>query len=364
MSTDADAAPTGLDLAAVEPLLADRLGPREGGAYRATLVGGGKSNVTYLVDWADRALVIRRPPIGPHDPRNHDVGREYRVLSALAPTPLPTPQPILNEPTGEVIGVPFYVMERVDGRVLRKADDAPDMADPARLRRVGEALVDGLVTLHSLEPEAIGLGDLGKAQGYIERQVNRWAGQWERDQQRPIPALDEVGRRLQAALATGAVRANPDRPHLVHGDFNLGNVLIANVDQFDHVPVLRAVLDWEMATLGHPLMDLGVLIAYNGPHADQVIEEEGSVALRPGFPSPSELVELYGRRSGNDVSTAPFFEVLAMYKVLVITEDVRARYLAGGTVGAGFDVMGRSVPYLADALLETARSSSVPGLSG
>jgi aminoglycoside phosphotransferase (APT) family kinase protein len=366
MSDSSAVALVGLDLARLAPLLESRLGAREGSdVCTATLLDGGKSNMTYFVEWGDRHLVLRRPPLGEYDPRSHDISREYRLLTALDATPVPTPLPVLFQDDPSLIGVPFYVMERVPGRVLRQAAAAPDLDDPHRLQRLGEALIDGVVAIHAIHPDDVGLVDLGRYDGYIARQVERWATQWERTQQRSIPALDEVGRRLRAALARRAVDPTPERPYIVHGDYNVGNVIVAGPDDFTSSPVLRAVLDWEMATLGHPLMDLGVLASYNGPRGERVVDEdEPIVTSLAGFPSVAELVRMYGAKSGRDVSEFPFFHVLAFYKVLLITEDVRARFLAGTTVGEGYDVVGGNVPVLAEEVLALADESGIDGLSG
>jgi aminoglycoside phosphotransferase (APT) family kinase protein len=360
--TSAVADPAGLDLERLEPFFTNHAGPRDGGPYTATLLAGGKSNMTFSVEWGEHQLVLRRPPLGDYDPRTHDVGREFPLLTALEHEAVPTPRPIAFEPDGQLIGAPFYVMERVPGRVLADAEVAPDLADADRLGRLADALVDGLVAPHAVEPAAVGLADLGRHDGYIARQVDRWAAQWETTQQRRIPTLDEIGRRLRAAVERQAVDHVPPRPFIVHGDYHLGNVIVAPAEQFTTSPVLRAVLDWEMATLGHPLMDLGLLVTYNGPHGDHVVEVEKSVSSLPGFPSPNELVATYAAKSGRDVGDFAFFHVLAFYKVLVLTEDVRARFVAGTTVGNGYADMGRSVPMLAERVLDIADTSGIDGL--
>ncbi len=354
----------GIDLVRLEPFLREHLGARDGDAYGATLLSGGKSNVTYFLEWGERSLVLRRPPLGDHNPKAHDVSREFRLLTALWPTAVPVPKPIAHHDADDLIGAQFYVMDKVEGRVLREAADAPDLADETRMGRLGTALVEGMVALHSVDPADVGLAELGRADGYIERQVNRWADQWTRSQERSVPALDEIGRRLRAAIAAGTFDPNPERPYIVHGDYNVGNVIVASAEDFDRSDVLRAVLDWEMATLGHPLMDLGVLVSYNGPYADLVGETEHHVTTLPGFPSTDELAAAYGQQTGRDMSSFAFFHVLAFYKVLILTEDVRSRFLAGSTVGEGYDLVGRSVPALADRVLEIADRSGVAGLSG
>jgi len=340
------------------------VGANDTGAFTVELLSGGRSNLTFFVQWGSRQLVLRRPPLGAHDPRAHDVGREFRILSALAGTEVPVPSAVAHCTDVEVLGAPFYVMDRVSGRVLCDIADAPDMVAPARLQALAAGLVDGLAKIHSVDPSAVGLGDLGRADGYIARQVNRWAGQWETDQQRSIPAFDEIGRRLRAVIDLGIVEVDPPRPVIVHGDYNMGNVMVASADEFVAGDVLRAVLDWEMATLGHPLMDLGVLATYNGPHGSLVVSTDQLVSSVSGFPSVAELAHLYARRTGRDVADFPFFLVLAFYKVLVITEDVRRRFLAGTATGPGIEQMGAHAHELGDAVLQFATASNVAGLNG
>jgi aminoglycoside phosphotransferase (APT) family kinase protein len=339
------------------------LGPSPSGTT-LTLVGGGRSNLTYFVDHAGCEYVLRRPPAGITGASGHDVGREYRIIDALCDTPVPVPRPIAYCEDLSVIGTPFYLMQRVPGRVLARSADAPDLQEASLLRKLAAEVIAGLLVIQEVDVAQVGLAGLGRASGYVERQVDRWTRQWAERHQRSIPALDEVGRRLRCALSTGAVDKVPHHAYLVHGDYNLGNVIVAGPDSFAGGTVLRAILDWEMSTLGHPLMDLGLLTAYNGPLGHLILECDELVSDLPGFPKVPELVELYAKGSSVDVTAFDFFHVLAFYKMVVITEDVRARYVAGATDGDGFESMGKSAATLADALLDYAGRSSIVGLNG
>jgi aminoglycoside phosphotransferase (APT) family kinase protein len=336
-----------------------------GAMIEAEQLSGGRSSLTYLLRLGDRDLILRCPPSAAATGSAHDISREYRVMSALNGTDVRVPRTVLFCTDASVIGVPFYLVSRVPGRVVTTAADAPDLAEPARAKALGAALIDGMVSVHAVHPEQIGLGSLGRPDGYVQRQAERWANQWAQRKQREIPEFDELGNRLLAALRLGTVKAAPDRTTLVHGDYNLGNVMIADAASFDHRSVLRAILDWEFATLGHPLMDLGLLISYNGPYGHLLLECDPLVSSAEDFPKPDELIKMYAAVSGRDVSAMDFFYVLAFYRTLVINEDVRRRYLDGETgTREGFEHMGRTAPIIARHLLEFADQSSIAGLNG
>jgi aminoglycoside phosphotransferase (APT) family kinase protein len=336
--------------------------PNSGPAVVEPLAGG-RSNPTYFLRWGGHDLVLRTRPAGA-PPGAHDVGREYRVLTALHPTPVPVPAPIAHCTDESIIGVEFYVMRRVEGRVVTTAAGAPDLVEPDRARLLGHAMIERLAELHRVDPAAVGLADLGRGNGYVRRQVERWANQWATQGTRSIPEYDELGRRLRRALELGAVDPVPIRPTVVHGDFNLGNLLIADAGSFGAHDVVRAVLDWEFATLGHPLMDLGVLLSYNGPYGHLLLDSEPLVSSRPPFPSPDELCELYARSSDYDLGRFDFFYVLGFYRTLIINEDVRRRHLAGELTGPNLENIGRGAQELGAHLLDVADRSAVPGLDG
>ena len=240
---------TRLDL--VGPALARALGDPGWEQLEATLVSGGKSNLTFELTSDAGEAVLRRPPDGPLLPRAHDMGREARVQRALAGTAVPVAA-ILFEDAGELIGVPFYVMEKVDGYVIRGALPA-GWADSAQDRRaVADVLIDTLADLHAIDPDEIGLSGYGRPAGLGERQVRRWSDQWERSKSREIPAVDELARLLSANPPQGPGGA------IVHGDFRIDNCLLGR----QMPPTVKAVLDWELSTLGEPLADLGLFIFY------------------------------------------------------------------------------------------------------
>jgi aminoglycoside phosphotransferase (APT) family kinase protein len=336
-----------------------------GTGVAAEMLSGGRSSLTFLLRLGDRELILRCPP-GPADGGSaHDISREYRVMRALNDTGVRVPRAVLSCTDPAVIGVPFYLVSRVHGRVVTTAASAPDLAEPARAKALGTALIDGLVSVHAVDPGQIGLGSLGRPDGYVRRQAERWANQWAERKQRDIPEFDELGRRLLAALDQGTVNVVPDRATLVHGDYNLSNVMVADAASFDRGPVLRAILDWEFATLGYPLMDLGLLLSYNGPYGHLLLECDPLVSSAESFPERDELIEMYATASGRDTSDMDFFYVLAFYRTLIINEDVRRRYLAGEADGReGFEHMGRTAPVIARHLLDFANQSAIAGLNG
>lgn len=349
--------------AALSEFLARVTGDSDGRA-EMSLLSGGRSNLTYAVCFAGRDLVLRRPPLEAGGTPGHDVAREHRILAALSPAGVRAPKPLAYCEDATVLGVPFYVMERVAGRALARLEDAPDLDEPERLRLLAPEVVAGLAELHEVRPEAVGLADLGDAAGYAARQVRRWVRQWTDRAYRPIPALDEIGRRLQEVLAMESVAVAPERACLIHGDYNLGNLLVANSSEWRRGELLRAILDWEMSTLGNPLIDLGLLAAYNGPLGHLILEQDGMVWQRHGWPPVDDLVGAYARASGRDTSAFDFFYVLAWFKMVVITEELRARHLAGLSRGEGHSDLGRSAPVIAEAVLEHASRSSIAGLNG
>jgi aminoglycoside phosphotransferase (APT) family kinase protein len=324
-----------------------------GGAapLRFELLGGGRSNITYLVSGGGREWVLRRPPLGHVLPTAHDMAREHRVLAALADTDVPVPRPFALCEDPSVNDAPFYVMEYCPGVVLEF--DLPDgfAESEQERRRISLALVDTLVRLHAIDFEALGLGDFGRPAGYLERQVRRWSQQWERSKTDELPVVEELLRRLRVALP-----ASPP-PTIVHGDYRLGNMALAPHDPGEVV----AIFDWEMATLGDPLADLGYTLIYWTEPGDPV--GEGGVGSlpnatrRPGFLSRAAIVAEYAKRSGRDVEAVDFYQVLALTKLAVIAEGIYARYLQGKTLGPAFDGMTRASVVIAERALSLVEAS-------
>jgi len=285
---------------------------------RATLVKGGKSNLTYRIDdAAGRSYALRRPPLGKLLPKAHDVVREHRLITALHErSTVPVPPPVAACADPEPIGAPFFLMGFVDGRVLRTRRRAADVPEAVRAAAADD-LVDTLVALHAAEPPALGLADLAPPDGYIARQLARWQQQFDRSRRREVPDVSDVGRWL-------AERIPPQvETRLVHGDFRLDNAII------DDAGRIRAVLDWEIATLGDPLADLAILLVYWGGDGEPAI---GATDL-PGFPDRAAVADRYAAASGRDLAALAYHRVFAYWKLACVAEGVYARYAAGAGGG-------------------------------
>ncbi|MFG1807225.1 phosphotransferase family protein [Streptomyces sp. NPDC049040] len=322
--------PRGLDLDRLRRHLDQRRPGLADGELRATLIQGGRSNLTYRVTDGSSTWVVRRPPLGHVLATAHDMGREHRVISALAPTPVPVPGTVLLCEDPEVIGAPFYVMDFVEGTPYRGEDQLTALG-PVRTRAVALTLVDTLVDLHAVDPQEVGLAGFGRPEGFLDRQLRRWGKQLDASRSRELPGIDE----LHAALGRG-LPASP-APTVVHGDYRLDNVL------FDDADRLTAVLDWEMSTLGDPLTDIGLLVMYGEQH-DIPGFPVPTAGGAPGHPGADEIVERYARRSGRDVSAVDWYTAFAYFKIAVILEGIHYRWTLGQTLGAGFDRIGTVVP--------------------
>jgi aminoglycoside phosphotransferase (APT) family kinase protein len=309
-------------------------------------IAGGRSNLTFRVaDAGDGSWILRRPPLGRTLGSAHDMGREHRILTGLDGADVPTPRPLALCDDESVTGAPFYVMELVDGLVLREEDDVRAAFDEDGRHRLGEALVDTLADLHAVDPDAAGLGELGRRDGYAERQLKRWKRQWDDSKTRELDAMDETH-----ALLSERVPPQHDTA-IVHGDYRLDNVIVTPGGE------IAAVLDWELCTLGDPLADLGQLAVYWAEPGDEVVPLTRAPTLAPGFPTRDELVSRYAERSGRDVSQLDFFVALAYWKLAAILEGVYARYSAGayGETSDEFRSFGEIVEQLADAAVAAAR---------
>ena len=302
------------------------------GPLHASLLSGGRSNLTYTLTDGTTTWVLRRPPLGHVLATAHDMRREYRVMGALASTPVPVPRMVLEHAEQDVLGAPFYVMEFVEGTVYRSDADLSRF-DADEARRLGYALVDGLAALHLVDPAAVGLADFGRPDGYLPRQVHRWTTQLASSRSREVPGFDE----LAAGLADGMPATQ--RTSIVHGDYRLDNAVIA-ADDPGHV---LALLDWEMSTLGDPLADLALFTLYWAGWGGR----DNPVAATPGahgFPSAAELTRRYGERTGLDLTDDAWYAAFACFKLAVILEGIHYRHVQGLTVGEGFDQIGALVP--------------------
>jgi aminoglycoside phosphotransferase (APT) family kinase protein len=330
----------GIDVAAVQRFFARKV-PDCDGDVRISLLHDGRSNLTYAVTDGTSRWVLRRPPLGPLTPTAHDVGREYRVMAALGPTGFPVPRTIVSCTDTDVIGAPFTVVSHVAGPVLRDGADAAAL--PERdARRCAGALVDTLADLHAVDPATIGLGDFGRPEGFLGRQVRRWRGQWDRVATRELAVVDDLHARLVKAMPRQRDNA------LVHGDYRWDNTILTPGDPGR----IAAVVDWEMAALGDPLTDLGLLLVYWTPLVAPVLGVRHVPTANDGFPTADDLAEHYARRTGADLAGLPFYQALACFKLAVIAEGIHARHRAGQTVGAGFDTVGSAVPGLLAAGLD------------
>jgi aminoglycoside phosphotransferase (APT) family kinase protein len=324
--------PPGLPLESVRAFLEREAPGLLDGPLTGRVVAGGKSNLTYEVGDGRHTVIVRRPPLGHVLATAHDMVREHRVITALRDTPVPVPETYAVCPGDEVIGAPFYVMERVEGTPYRLARQLEPLG-AKRTGAIANAMMDTLVALHAVVPEAVGLADFGRPEGFLERQVRRWKQQLDASRSRDLPGVDELHARLAAAVPRQGA------PAVVHGDYRLDNLL---VDEHDGHDVVTAVLDWEMATIGDPLTDVALLAAYQS--LPQMVRGNAvsDVALAPGFPAAAALLDRYGAASGRDLSSLSFHLGLAYFKLAVILEGIHYRYTKGQTVGAGFESIGQA----------------------
>lgn len=327
----------GLDLQGLQRFLADAAPGLLDGPLRAELIAGGKSNLTYIVTDGTREVVVRRPPLGHVLATAHDMHREHRAMAALADTPVPVPLMYAETTDSDVIGAPFYVMERVSGTPYRTADELNPLG-AHRVRTIADAVTDTLAALHAVRPDVVGLSDFGRPEGYLERQVHRWRRQMHDSKSRELAGEEELHQRLASAIPASSAAT------IVHGDYRMDNTLISDDDR------VTAVLDWEMATLGDPLADVALMLVYQ-TLASVAPGAVSTVSQATGHPTRDEIVQRYSVRSGRDVSHLAFHEALAYYKLAAILEGIYYRHLHGQTVGAGFEGLGSSTePLLAAGL--------------
>ena len=319
------------------------------GEIHANPIGEGHSNVTYLIERGGREMVLRRPPRPPLPPSAHDVLREARLLKALRDTPARVPDVLAVCAEEQTIGSPFYVMERVEGDVI--VSSIPERLDsPGERRLIAEQLIDALVEIHAVDWMAAGLEGFGKPTGYLERQLRRFLGLWELNKTREIPTVESVG----GWLAENMPSSGPAT--IVHGDFRLGNTIFAPASPAR----LAAVLDWEMATIGDPLADLGYLCMMwteAGDATGGMRDSLGAVTRAEGFPTRAELIGLYEERSGRSMSDIRWYMTLALWKSVVFMEGNYKRAIAGTTDDPYLKQFGDGVLELASQAEAVAHGS-------
>ena len=318
------------------------------GPIEAETVGEGHSNITYLIRRAGGEWVLRRPPRPPLPPSAHDVLREARLLTAVEGADVRTPRVLATCDDESVIGAPFYVMELVEGDVI--AASIPERLDNRAERgRIAQELIDALVEIHAVDWQAAGLEGYGKPTGYLERQVRRFSGLWEHNATRPVPELDET----TAWLGANVPESGPAT--IVHGDYRLGNTMFG-----PGTPArLVAIFDWELATIGDPLADVGYLTATYAEPGDEdatPLFALNAVTTREGFPTRDELIARYEERSGRSMSDVRWYQTLALWKSAVFLEGSYKRLLAGTTDDPFFKLLDEGVPAIARRALATAHA--------
>ncbi|HEX6389757.1 MAG TPA: phosphotransferase family protein [Solirubrobacteraceae bacterium] len=306
---------------------------------RFARIGDGQSNLTFLVEGGERSVVLRRPPLGETLESAHDMQRERRVLSALAGAGVTVPRPLASCEDAAVTGAPFFVMEHVEGQVLTSRAAAEALPEAGR-RRAAFGLVDALVQLQAVDVDAAGLSDFRRERSYAARQLRRWQKQWDASRGDDAPGVvDAVGARLAAALPL------TEDSVLVHGDYHFGNVLTGPAGE------LRALLDWELCTVGDPLADVGLMVVYYtelghpAGRPDGVFREP--VTTLPGFPTTGELVAAYAAATGRDVAPLQWWVAFGYWKVAIILQGVYARWRNNPANGSGASALGAAVERVA-----------------
>ena len=342
-----EANPAGIDRSTVDPWIVQSI-PGATLPLRYTLIAGGRSNLTYRVDdAAGNSYVLRRPPLGHLLPSAHDMGREFRIISALRTTSVPVAEALGFCDDPSVLDRMFYVMRFREGLILRTQEDAEQLPIETRAK-VSRSLVGVLGDLHALDVEAVGLGQLGKHDGYIARQLNRWHGQFTASKLREVPLVDAVFEKLSARIPT------QQGVSIVHGDYRLDNTMVNDAGE------VVAVLDWEICTLGDPLADLGVLFVYSPEPGDPNPPLGFAPTMAEGFARRPELLATYEQRSGLDVSNIDFYVAFAYWKLACILDGVYTRYKTGAMANDGFDfeeynTQVINLAQLAEQELETSR---------
>ena len=348
------AAPPGLDLETFGAWFADHGPTGRKATWSGALVPGGKSNLTYTVSDGTQEWILRRPPLGHVQATAHDMQREYRVMSALARTTVPVPETVALCTDPEVLGAVFYVMEKVEGTPYRTVEELGRFS-PETTARLADGMVQVMAALHQVDPAAVALSDFGRPQGFLTRQVSRWGRQLEGSRTRTLPDAERLLRLLADTVPAEDGERDPVSASIVHGDYRLDNLLSVPTDPN---PV-KAVVDWEMSTLGDPLTDLALLLVYDRVAGIVPALGVSDVSGAPGYPDAAQIVDRYAELRALDadalVHSLQFHLGLAHFKLAVILEGIHHRFVAGQTVGTGFESIGEAVEPLLAAGLAFAR---------
>ena len=336
----------GLDLDAFRRWYDDQQPGEIAGDLSAEVIAGGRSNLTYTVTDGTSDWIVRRPPLGHVQATAHDMGREYTAMSALAGTDVPVPRTYAHCDDPEVLGAPFYVMERVDGVAIRTAREL-DERGTDRTEAIAGRLIDVLAALHAVDPAEVGLSEFGRPQGFLERQVRRWGKQLAGSKTREHPDADELHRLLSEQLPA----EDPSVVGIVHGDYRLDNCLVGADDE------IHAVVDWEMATLGDTRTDLALMLVYDQISALAGGDIVSDVAKAQGYPGTDQQLTAYAAASGREPGDMNWHLALAYFKLAVILEGIHYRYLKGQTVGEGFDRIGQGFDLIVTAGLDSLQES-------
>lgn len=325
--------------------------PEAAGPLEIEQFPSGHSNLTYLIRTGDKEWVLRRPPVGTEVKTAHDMGREYRILSKLHKVYSPAPRPLVYEEDASVLGAPFYIMERIKGLILRRELPPGLELAPATVRAMGMSFIDNLAALHQLDYTAAGLGDLGKPEGYVERQVTGWTKRYYGSQTDDIPAVEQAAKWLKAHIPTESGAA------LIHNDYKYDNLVL---DPEDPSRII-GVLDWEMSTLGDPLMDLGTALGYwvQDNDSDELKMIRFVPTTIPGTPTREELAARYAEKTGADLSKLPFYYAFALFKTAVVAQQIYYRYAKGLTKDERFAAMIMGVHILANEAVSVAEAADI-----
>jgi aminoglycoside phosphotransferase (APT) family kinase protein len=340
-----------LDIPKLQQFLEDSI-PGVRGPLAVEQFPSGHSNLTYLIRMGDREMVLRRPPVGSKVKSAHDMGREYKILSKLHAIYPKAPEPLaFSADASEIMDVPFYVMDRIKGLILRKDLPAGLSLAPETVHKMGLALIDNLADLHKLDYAAAGLGDLGKPEGYVERQVSGWTKRYEGSKTDEIPAVERAAAWLAEKLPPKSGAA------LIHNDYKYDNVVL---DPEDPTRII-GVLDWEMSTLGDPLMDLGTALGYwvQNDDSDELKMSRFVPTTIPGTPTRAELAARYAEQTGADLSRLDFYYAFALFKTAVVAQQIYYRYKQGLTKDERFASMIYGVHILANEAARIAEKSKL-----